>query len=90
MTLFDQHNATAVAVQRTRMLADWLRAYVGLVPTWRTEYFDHGIGQKPQSVFIVAENVAAAIQEVRAKMAPSCARAKMTKLGVDLEIIIVL
>jgi hypothetical protein len=23
-TLFDQHNATAVAVQQTRMLADWL------------------------------------------------------------------
>ena len=40
MTLFDQNNVSAVAVQRTRTLADLLRSYVGLVPTWRAEYFD--------------------------------------------------
>jgi hypothetical protein len=90
MTLFGQNNATAVAVQRTRMLADWLRSYVGLVRTWRAEYFDRGSGQKSRSVLIVAENVAVALKEVRARMSPTCARAKITKLDLDLEIIIVL
>ncbi len=50
MTLFDQNNTTAVAVQRTRMLADLLRSYVGLVPTWRVEYFDRGSGQKARMI----------------------------------------
>ena len=90
MPLFDQNNATAVAVQRTRLLADWLRSYVGLVPTWRAEYFDRGRGQTPRSVFIVAENVSVAVEEVRARRAPTCARAKITKLNLDLETIIVL
>jgi hypothetical protein len=80
MTLFDQNDTTAVAVKRTRMLADLLRSYVGLVPTWRAEYFDRGSGQKARSVLIVAENVLVALEEVRARMAPTCARAKVTKL----------
>jgi hypothetical protein len=90
MTLFDQNNTTAVAVQRTRMLADLLRSYVGLVPTWRAEYFDRGSGQKARSVLIVAENVLVALEEVRARMALTCARAKVTKLNLDLATIIVL
>jgi hypothetical protein len=89
MTLFDQNNVSQV-VRRTGLFADWVRGYVGLVPTWRADYFDHGGAQMQQSVFVVAENVAAAIEQVRAKMAPTCARAKMTKLDVDLETIIVL
>lgn len=89
MTLVDQ-NSVSAGVQRTRLLADWLRGYVGLLPTWRADYFDRGGAQTQRSVFIVAENVAAALEEVRAKMAPACARAKMTKLDVDPETILVL
>jgi hypothetical protein len=69
MTLFDQNSTTAVAVKRTQMLADSLRSYVGLVPTWRAEYFDRGSGQKTRSVLIVAENVLVALEEVLARMA---------------------
>lgn len=90
MTLFDKNNKTAVAVQRTRMLADLLRSYVGLVPTWRVQYFDRGSGRKARSVLIVAENVLVGLEEVRARMAPTCARARVTKLDLDLATIFVL
>jgi hypothetical protein len=38
-----------------------------------------------QSVVIVAERIAVALEEVRAKMMPTCARAKVTKLDSDTE-----
>jgi len=85
MTVCDQNNVLVVGVQRTRLLADWLRSYVGLVPIWRAEYFDRAGGQTQQSVVIVAEHVAVALEEVRARMAPTCARAKVTKLDSDTE-----
>lgn len=47
-------------------------------------------GQTPPSVFIVAENIAVVLEEVRARMAPTCVRAKVTKLDLDSETIIVL
>jgi hypothetical protein len=85
MTVCDQNSVPAIGVQRTRLLADWLRGYVGLVPVWRAEYFDRAGGQTQQSVVIVAEHVAVALEEVRARMAPPCSRAKVTKLGSDAE-----
>jgi hypothetical protein len=39
MTLVDQNRVSA-AVQRTRLLTDWLRGYIGLLPTWRADYFE--------------------------------------------------
>ena len=72
--VFEQHNVPA------RLLADWLRIYVGLVPTWRAVYFDRAGGQTQRSVIIAPENVAVALDEVRARMAPTCSRAVVTKL----------
>ena len=83
--VFEAHNAPAVAAQSARLLADWLRIYVGLVPTWRAEYFDRAGGQTQRSVTIAAENVAVALEEVRARMPPTCSRAKVTKLDPDTE-----
>jgi len=80
----DQNNVPAVGVQRTRLLADFLRSYVGLVPI-RAEYFDRAGRQMQQSVVIVAEHVAVALEEVRLRMMPTCARAKITKLDSDTE-----
>jgi hypothetical protein len=74
-----QHNAPAVATQRARLLADSLRIYVGLLPTWQAEYFDREGGQT-QRCIIAAENVAIALEEVRARMAPTCSRAEVIKL----------
>jgi hypothetical protein len=85
MTGPDQNNVPAVGVQRTRLLADFLRSYVGLVPIWRAEYFDRAGRQMQQSVVIVAERVTVALEEVRARMMPPCARAKITKLDPDTE-----
>jgi hypothetical protein len=83
--VFEQYNAPAVAAKPARLLADWLRIYVGLVPTWRAEYFDRAGGQTQRSVIIGAENVAAALEEARARMAPTCSRAEVTKLDPDME-----
>jgi len=83
--MFEQHNVPAVPVQRSRLLADWLRIYVGLVPTWRAEYFERAGGQTQRSIIIAAENVADALEEVRARMAPTCSRAEVTKLDPDTE-----
>jgi hypothetical protein len=50
------------------------------VPTWRAEYFDRTNGQSPgQSIIIAAENEAVALEEVRARMAPTCSRAEVTQ-----------
>jgi hypothetical protein len=46
MTLSDQHNAPSVAVQKARLLADWLRTCVGLVPTWPAEFFNRGTARQ--------------------------------------------
>jgi len=85
MTGSDQNNVPAVGVQRTRLLADFLRSYVGLVPIWRAEYFDRAGGQMQQSVVIIAEHIAVVLEEVRARMMPTCVRAKVTKLDSDTE-----
>ena len=83
--VFEQRHVPTVAAQPARLLADWLRIYVGLVPTWRAEYFDRVGGQTQRSVIVAAENVAVALEEVRARMAPTCVRAKITKLDSDTE-----
>jgi hypothetical protein len=81
--VFEQYKAPAVAAQPARLLADWLRTYVGLVPRWRAEYFER-MGRQPQrSVIIVAQSVADALEEVRARMSPTCWRAEVTKLDPD-------
>jgi hypothetical protein len=85
MTGSDQNNVPAVGVQRTRLLADFLRSYVGLVPIWRAEYFDRAGGQMQQSVVIFAEHIVVVLEEVRARMTPTCVRAKVTKLDSDTE-----
>jgi hypothetical protein len=82
--VFERHRP-AVPVQQPRLLADWLRIYVGLVPTWRAEYFERAGGQPQRSVIIAADNVADALEEVRARMAPTCSRAEVTKLDPDTE-----
>jgi hypothetical protein len=79
-TVFGQHNALPVGAQRARLLADWLRIYIGLLPTWRAEYFDREGGQTQRSIIIAAENVAVALEEVRARMAPTCSRSEVIKL----------
>jgi hypothetical protein len=80
--VFEQYKAPAVAAQPVRLLADWLRTHVGLVPRWRAEYFERS-GQPQRSVIIVAQNVADALEEVRARMSPACSRAEVTKLDPD-------
>jgi hypothetical protein len=69
MTLVDQNRVSA-AVQRTRLLADWLRGYIGLLPTWRADYFERG-AQTQRSAFIVAKNIAFVLEEVCANLRPS-------------------
>ena len=56
------------------------------MPTWRVEYFDRTNGQSPEqrSIIIVAENEAVALEEVRARMAPTCSRAEVTQVDPDL------
>jgi len=78
--VFGNSNAPAVATQRPRLLADSLGIHVGLLPTWRAEYFDREGGQTQQCIIIAAENVAIALEEVRASMAPTCSRAEVIKL----------
>jgi hypothetical protein len=54
------------------------------VPRWRAEYFDRANGETPErSVIIAADNEAVALEEVRARMAPTCSRAEVTKLDPD-------
>jgi hypothetical protein len=50
------------------------------------EYFDRTNGQSPEqrSIIIVAENEAVALEEVRARMAPTCSRAEVTQVDPDL------
>jgi hypothetical protein len=49
------------------------------VPTWRAEYFDRGNSRTPErSVIIAAESETVALEEVRARMAPTCSRAEVT------------
>ena len=56
------------------------------MPTWRAEYFDRTNGQSPgQSIIIAAENEAVALEEVRARMAPTCTRAEVTQADPDLK-----
>ena len=50
---------------------------------WRAEYFDRTGGQTQRPIVIVAEHIAVALDEVRARMGPTCARAKVTKLDLD-------
>jgi hypothetical protein len=83
--VFEQYNAPAVAARPARLLADWLRIYVGLVPTWRAEYFERAGSQTQRPIIIAAQNVADALEEVRAKMPPTCCRAEVTKLDPDTE-----
>jgi hypothetical protein len=45
--VFEQYSAPAIAAQPARLLADWLRAYVGLVSRWRVDYFER-TGRQPQ------------------------------------------
>jgi hypothetical protein len=82
--MFEQYNAPAVVAQPARRLADWLRTYVGLVPRWRAEYFERAGGQPQRSVIIAAQNVADALEEVRARMTPNCCRAEVTKLDPEM------
>ena len=42
MTLSGQHSGPAVVVVKTRLLADWLRICVGLLPIWGAEDFNCG------------------------------------------------
>ena len=82
--MFEQYHAPAVVAQPAGFLADWLRAHVGLVPRWRVEYFERTGGQPQRSVIIAAQNVADALEEVRARMTPNCCRAEVTKLDLDM------
>jgi len=82
--VFEQFSTPAVAAQQTRLLADWLRTYVGLVPRWRAEYFERTGRQPQRSDVIAAQNVADALEEVRARMAPTCSRAQVTRLDPDM------
>jgi hypothetical protein len=82
--VFEQCNEPAAAAQPARLLADWLRTYVGLVPRWRAEYFERMGGQPQRSIIIAAQNVADALEEVRASMTPNCYRAEVTKLDLDM------
>ena len=75
--------APAIAVQPARLLADRLRTYVGLVPAWRAEHFERAGSQPRRSIIIVTPNIADALEEVRARMTPTCCRAKVTKLDLD-------
>ena len=77
--VFEQRHVPTVAAQPARLLADWLRM------TWRAEYFDRVGGQTQRSVIVAAENVAVALEEVRARMPPTCCRAEVTKLDPDTE-----
>jgi hypothetical protein len=83
--VFEQYNAPAVAARPARLLAEWLRIYVGLVPTWRAEYFERAGSQTQRPIIIAAQNVADALEEVRARMPPTCCRAEVTKLDPDTE-----
>jgi hypothetical protein len=38
--VFDHHNGAVIEAKGARLQADRLRAYVGLIPAWRAEYFD--------------------------------------------------
>lgn len=54
------------------------------VPRWRAEYFDRANGETPErSIIIAADNEAVALEEVRARMAPTCSRAEVTKLDIQ-------
>jgi hypothetical protein len=75
-----QYNAPTGAAQPARLLADWLRAYVGLVPRWRVDYFERRGRQPQRSDVIAAQNVADALEKVRSRMAPTCCRAEVTPL----------
>jgi hypothetical protein len=79
-------HARAAANRPARRQADWLRAYVGLLPTWRAEYFERTGSQRQLSIIVAAHNVADALEEVRARMTPTCCRAEVTKLDPDTEI----
>jgi hypothetical protein len=81
--VFEAYNAPAVAAQSARLLADCLRTYVGLVPRWRAEYFERMGGPPQRSIIIAAQNVADALEEVRARMSPACSRVEVTKLDPD-------
>jgi hypothetical protein len=74
-----------VGVEQARLLGDWLRGYVGLVPMWRAEYFDQKGAQPQAPALVFAERIATALEQVRAKMGPNCARAKVTQLDPDTE-----
>jgi hypothetical protein len=74
-----------VAVEQTRLLGDWLRGYVGLVPMWRAEYFDQKGAQPQAPALVFTERIATALDQVRAKMGPACARAKVTQLDPETE-----
>ena len=78
--VFEQYGAPAIAAQPARLLADWLRAYVGLVSRWRVRLLRaHGPPTATPDI-IAAQNVADALEEVRARMAPTCHRAEVTQL----------
>jgi hypothetical protein len=77
----EQNDARAATAQPARLLADCLRVYVGLLPTWRAEYFDRAGRQTQQPIVIAAHNVADALEEARARMLPTCCRAEVTKLN---------
>jgi hypothetical protein len=54
------------------------------MPTWRAEYFDRANGEIPErSIIIAADNEAVALEEARARMAPTCSRAEVTKLDIQ-------
>ena len=57
-------HARSVANHPARLLADWLRACVGLLPTWRVEYFESAGSQTQRSIVVAAHNIADALEEV--------------------------
>jgi hypothetical protein len=75
-----QYNGPTGAAQPARLLADWLRAYVGLVPRWRVDYFERRSRQLQRSDVIAAQNAADALEKVRSRMAPTCCHAEVTPL----------
>ena len=74
-----------VAVEQARLLGDWLRGYVGLVPIWRAEYFDQNGAQPQAPALVFAERIVTALEQVRAKMGRTCAGAKVTQLDPETE-----
>ena len=77
----------AVVRERVRLIHSKKIARNFNEPRWRAENFDRANGEIPErSIIIAADNDAVALEEVRARMAPTCSRAEVTKLDIQSKI----